>query len=350
MKSNIAQWKVLQADGYFDKHALYGDAVNDTTFDVEMIERFRPLTPDMTVVVIGCGYGRESVHIGRRVAHVYGVDVSELILDRAVEHTRRYGVTNFTPVLAEAFATAIPPGVDVVFSHVVFQHLTRDLGRNYLQVLADKLAPGGSMLIQFCEDFLVDGDNDADLEVYEPSVSYSMRQIIDAAAPRLILREARSVVATPSALWHWADLIRDPARAPPPPPRRTEGNSMINVDLTADYQSYPNKSAEQPGAGVSFSTGSTPWAYVAAIGLGLGGDVRAESLDVVIEAANESVFLMVVDKAYTQVGERTEVTARGVQRVRVALPSNTYSLVVQAGQSPAGASVTLIEVVLNNAE
>ena len=53
------------------------------------------------------------------------------------------------------------------------------------------------MVIQFCEDINVAPDNDAELRVYEPSVSYSVRQVVDMARPvGLKLENARSYMAT----------------------------------------------------------------------------------------------------------------------------------------------------------
>jgi hypothetical protein len=70
------------------------------------------------------------------VKSVYGIDVSEKILAKAVQFTSENGVKNFTPVLAESFKEEIPDGVDIVFSIVVMQHLTRDLVEDYFRSLA----------------------------------------------------------------------------------------------------------------------------------------------------------------------------------------------------------------------
>lgn len=208
MKSNLVYWQEMQENDYFENHPCYQGLIDQDDAECDIIEWFTPLSADKKVVVIGCGYGRESVYIARRVGHVYGIDVSKKILDKAVKYTGEKGVTNFTPILAEGFASAIPNGIDLVFSVVVFQHLTRDLARNYLDVLGGKLAPDGKMVIQFCEDFNVEPDNDAELKTYEPSVSYSVRQVVDMIQPLgLKVEIARSYMATKEALWHWVCLV-----------------------------------------------------------------------------------------------------------------------------------------------
>ncbi len=214
MKSNLTHWQHLQEEDYFEKHPCYKGLVDMGDNECNIVEWFTSFRPAMNVVVIGCGYGRESVHIARRVGRVYGIDVSTKILDKAARYVAEHHVSNFTPVLAESFATAIPTGVDLVFSIVVFQHLTRDLAANYLNVLGGKLSPDGRMIIQFVEDFAADPNADAELKDYEPSVSYNIRQVVETIQPfGLRLEAARSLMATPSCIWHWMCLARDDVTA-----------------------------------------------------------------------------------------------------------------------------------------
>lgn len=209
INSNLVHWQEMQEKDYFENHPCYKGLVDLGAGECTVIEWFTSFRPDMKVVVIGCGYGRESVHIARRVGRVYGIDVSTKILDKAVKYVTDNQVFNFTPVLAERFATAIPDGIDLVFSIVVFQHLTRDLAKNYLDTLGRKLAPNGKMIIQFVEDFAADPTADAELKVYEPSVCYNIRQVVELIGPMgLKLEVARSLMATPTCIWHWVCIVR----------------------------------------------------------------------------------------------------------------------------------------------
>lgn len=214
MKSNLAYWQKLQDNDYFERHRTYRGLVDLRIVDVPdaecgVIEWFHPLTGTEHVVVIGCGYGRESVHIARRVAHVWGIDVSQPVLDKAVRYTRQHGVANFSTVLAENFSASIPDNIDIVFSIVVFQHITRDLARNYLSLLGRKLSPNGKMVIQFLEDLDASPGSDAELRVYEPAVSYNIRQVVEMAQPLgLRLESARTYMASANQLWHWVCLVR----------------------------------------------------------------------------------------------------------------------------------------------
>ena len=210
IRSNVEHWRELQRRGYFDNHPIYEGLTDfNRLAAVHATERFLPVRAEMKVVVIGCGYGRETLGLAPRVSHVWGIDVGPEILDRAVAYLGENGIRNFTPVPADAYAANIPDGIDLVFSVVVMQHLTRDLVRDYFRTLGSKLSPSGAFVVQFLEEFESAERPDAELKVYEPSVSWTAAEIVGLAEEAdLTLREIRTHLATPTALWHWAYLTR----------------------------------------------------------------------------------------------------------------------------------------------
>lgn len=206
MRTNVEQWKQLQDEGYFENHVCY-DGLKEYGGEesVAAIERFMPLTSDMKVVVIGCGYGRETLNIAPRVRTVYGIDVNMTILDKASRFLGERGISNFVPVPYDEFEQRIPQGIDLVFSIVVMQHLTRDLVRDYFLRLGRKLAPGGAFVVQFLEA-LYDGVDEADaaLIAQEPSVSWKSRQLVELSqSAGLTFGQIQTTLVTPTALWHW---------------------------------------------------------------------------------------------------------------------------------------------------
>ena len=207
VRSNVAHWSALQDNDYFDHHPCYRglkDFAQDDTLST--ITRFVALDASMTVVVVGSGYGRESAQIAPHVRHVYGIDVNETILSKSVAYLEARGIRNFTPVLAESYAHDLPQGIDLVYSIVVMQHLTRDLTRGYFQNLGGKLSPSGSFVVQFLEELYPGVEQaDAELRAYEPSVSWTSYQIAELSrAAGLQYKEVRTNLVTPTALWHWA--------------------------------------------------------------------------------------------------------------------------------------------------
>lgn len=215
--SNLEYWVRLQDDeGYFDQHPIYKGSrefsLNDYGgLDAEQaLSAFGGLGPDKNVVVIGCGYGRETLQLAPKVRHVWGIDVSDKVLARARGFLASHGIENFTPVLASEYGSRLPRDIDVVFSVVVMQHLTRDLVRDYFTTLKEHLAEGGMFVVQFLEE-LFDGvdQRDAELRVYEPSISWTVAQLAELSTEAgLRFREVRTEMLGPKTLWHWAHFTK----------------------------------------------------------------------------------------------------------------------------------------------
>jgi SAM-dependent methyltransferase len=204
IRSNVEFWKELQERDYFETHPCYNGLVDMGDSECGMIEWFLPLRKDMNVVVIGCGYGRETAHLAQRVAHVHGIDVNSTILAKAVRYLGEKGITNFSPVEAEKYREMIPQGIDLVFSIVVMQHLTRDLVRDYFAGLGSLLKPEGRMVVQFLEDLGPYHQTEAEMKAYEPSVSWTIPEIVVLCREAGLRMElARTYLATETALWHW---------------------------------------------------------------------------------------------------------------------------------------------------
>jgi SAM-dependent methyltransferase len=237
-KSNLEYWKKLQAEGYFDS-PTYKDRPDFGEFEVRAIEQFLPLRSNMNVVVVGCGYGRESDYIAKRVKRVYGIDVSQELLDKAVEYLEQRGVKNFTPVLAEKYTTNIPGPLDLVFSIVVMQHLTRDLVVKYLKHLGRLLTREGKMVIQFVEELGKDPNNDAELRVYEPMVNWTIPQLVALTrCTGLRLEEVRTILITETALWHWTFISK---------PENSECSTLMQsgIDWANPFSSCTQKDAAE---------------------------------------------------------------------------------------------------------
>jgi cyclopropane fatty-acyl-phospholipid synthase-like methyltransferase len=198
----------LQSDDYFEKHPCYDGLKDVFPGELNLIKSFMPLSPDMNVVVIGCGYGRETAHIAPLVRRVYGIDVSKIILDKAASYLSQRSISNFVPLLVDHYKDDIPDSnIDLIFSIVVMQHLTRDLVVDYFSTLSRKLKVGGSMLVQFLEE--IDGPiKDAELRLYEPSVSWSIPEIAKLCQSCSLNFASRSIMATDIALWHWLHARR----------------------------------------------------------------------------------------------------------------------------------------------
>jgi SAM-dependent methyltransferase len=206
IRSNLSIWKELQRREYFGTDAtIYSGTNNEIRVpDDELVERFLPLTASTVMAIIGCGYGREATIFGKRVGIVYGIDVSHQVLKKTIAYTRERGVNNLHPVLAENYDETIPGGLDLVYSIVVMQHLTRDLVKDYFLNLGKKLKRGGSMVVQFYESPQAPPENDAGDDIIEPSVSWSIPQLNELCiASGLENVEISTMTLAPEILWHF---------------------------------------------------------------------------------------------------------------------------------------------------
>lgn len=209
MKTNISGWLALHEAGYYKVHPYYKDKSNAPVGDLEAIEYYYKLRPEMTVAIIGSGYGREAAMIAPRVAKVYAIDIGEIVFAQMRQYLAEKGISNVEPVLAERWREDLPAGIDFVYSFVTFQHLTRDLTRDYILGLPEKLAEDGHGLVQFSES--PTGTVDAEDVAVEPNVKWTVSEIraLFAEAGLFIYRFHTSNGVggrrtTKTWTWHWA--------------------------------------------------------------------------------------------------------------------------------------------------
>ncbi len=106
------------------------------------------LPPTSSALEIGCGVGRLLVPLAARVAHVGGVDISDVMIRKA----RKFcgGHRNITARTTKGDLAGFADGsLDLVFSFIVFQHIPdRTAIRRYVEEAARVLRPGGVFRFQ----------------------------------------------------------------------------------------------------------------------------------------------------------------------------------------------------------
>ena len=109
------------------------------------------LTPDATVLDIGCGIGRMDRHVAPRVKKLIGIDVSG---DMIAGARQRLGdLSNVEFLEGDGWTLkAIPDAViDLVFSHIVLQHVPRKVATSYFLEAWRVLRLGGRFVFQMPE-------------------------------------------------------------------------------------------------------------------------------------------------------------------------------------------------------
>ncbi len=98
---------------------------------------------------IGCGVGRDTVHLARHFERVDGVDVSPTMVRRALQRGMPDNVV--LHALSGHDLQPLPDDTyDLVFSHLVFQHIADpEVIATYLRETARVLVPGGVATLQF---------------------------------------------------------------------------------------------------------------------------------------------------------------------------------------------------------
>ena len=98
---------------------------------------------------IGCGVGRNTVHLARHFAHVDGVDVSPTMVRSALARGLPANVR--LHALSGRDLQPLPDAAyDLVFSHLVFQHIAAESDiASYLRETARVLCRGGVAVLQF---------------------------------------------------------------------------------------------------------------------------------------------------------------------------------------------------------
>jgi len=93
---------------------------------------------------VGTGVGRCAMHWADLVTSVWATDVSDNMIDLALEYASRPNISYVcTPTLV-----GLPPFFDAVVSHLVYQHMPRVSFWKYLEEAWHILVPGGVFLTQ----------------------------------------------------------------------------------------------------------------------------------------------------------------------------------------------------------
>lgn len=93
---------------------------------------------------LGCGPGRNTLHLASLGFDVTAVDLSPTAIAWAEERTREAGAENVMFVCGDAFtATALDGPYDLVYDSGCFHHLPPHRRVSYLALLDRVLAPGG---------------------------------------------------------------------------------------------------------------------------------------------------------------------------------------------------------------
>ncbi|KAF1831843.1 S-adenosyl-L-methionine-dependent methyltransferase [Decorospora gaudefroyi] len=109
--------------------------------------------PSLTILDVGCGPGTISVDLAARVpqGHVYAIDPSPEVIEKARKHAEERGVTNIHFEVGDIFRWEQHKGMheagfDIVHAHQVLQHLQDPVSA--LEVMKRLVRPGGILAVR----------------------------------------------------------------------------------------------------------------------------------------------------------------------------------------------------------
>lgn len=126
-----------------------GEAVVDALLQTAGVE----LDPAARVLDLGCGVGRLTRVLARRVALVHGLDVAQAMLDRAEELNADLDNVRWLHGDGATLRPLADGSVDACLSFVVFQHLPDpQITLGYVREMGRVLVPGGWAVFQVSND------------------------------------------------------------------------------------------------------------------------------------------------------------------------------------------------------
>lgn len=101
-------------------------------------------------VDLGCGIGRLTVPLSRVCEHITGVDISDVMLEKARQNAASHGAHNVTFVSTPAYFadSSESSRPDFVHSYIVLQHIPPRAGMWIIESLVRRLLPGGVGALQ----------------------------------------------------------------------------------------------------------------------------------------------------------------------------------------------------------
>ena len=111
---------------------------------VKLLDTLNQIAPDAgrdDTLDFGCGVGRMTLPLSECFGHVTGVDISEVMIEKATQ--RLQGVDNVTLKARGDLSFMESDSVDLAHEFVVFQHAGPELMSGYLKEFFRILRPGG---------------------------------------------------------------------------------------------------------------------------------------------------------------------------------------------------------------
>jgi ubiquinone/menaquinone biosynthesis C-methylase UbiE len=126
---------------------VFDDPKRDAWQKPDQVVRELALRPDHVVADLGAGTGYFTIRIAKAVpkGKVYGIDLSQGMLDWIDKRAARDGLKNVATILAAADDPKLPKGIDLLLVVDTFHHITDRV--QYFKRVRERLKPGARVVI-----------------------------------------------------------------------------------------------------------------------------------------------------------------------------------------------------------
>lgn len=132
------------------RNAFFSSGRHDVRRMMSLVRRHTGKAgPFERILEFGCGVGRMALAAADYATTVVGVDVSSAMCDEATRNRDRIGINNVVFTVPERGLSRDLPPYDLIFSYIVFQHIPVSEGLRSLDLLLDRLKPGGVAVLHF---------------------------------------------------------------------------------------------------------------------------------------------------------------------------------------------------------
>lgn len=139
----MAQWQeIWERQGLIDSVIDWGRSVYNLFFR-RVVRRY--LTPNSTILELGCGRASLTLSLAPEVRKLVGIDISDVAVRQASEYAVRHGITNATFRIDDCTKLSLSEKFDFVWSQGLLEHFEDPLvvAREHYRMLA----PGGTALL-----------------------------------------------------------------------------------------------------------------------------------------------------------------------------------------------------------
>jgi SAM-dependent methyltransferase len=113
----------------------------------QLAEMHQPIRPGIALD-FGCGLGRLTQALCARFERVYGIDISERMIEGAKAHNRCGDRAMYYANAVDRLPMLASGTVDFIYSRLVLQHIPRDAQESYIAEFGRVLGPGGLAVFQ----------------------------------------------------------------------------------------------------------------------------------------------------------------------------------------------------------